>query len=201
MTTPSGMVSPCCWKPPATRLKASPTRNPTCAHSTPSRPGCLLLDLTLPGLQGPQLQAELNRRGARIPVIFLSAHGDIPTTVRTIQAGALDFLTKPVEGGRLLERVACAMELDRLQRQSEEALEARQLMFARLSGRERDVLALAVNGVPNKEIARALGISHRTVEVHRSRILLKTNTSTLLELATLAKDCGVVQPAESAPKN
>lgn len=160
-----------------------------------------MLDLTLPGLQGPQLQAELNRRGARIPVIFLSAHGDIPTTVRTIQAGALDFLTKPVEGGRLLERVACAMELDRLQRQSEEALEARQLMFARLSGRERDVLALAVNGVPNKEIARALGISHRTVEVHRSRILLKTNTSTLLELATLAKDCGVVQPAESAPKN
>lgn len=156
----------------------------------PAHPGCLLLDLRLPGMQGAQLQAELNHRGAGIPIIFLSAHGDIPTTVRTIQAGALDFLTKPIEGGKLLERVARAMEVDKEQRCQEEELRAKQQVFARLSERERDVLALAINGVPNKEIARTLGISHRTVEVHRSRILLKTNTATVLELAALAKDCG-----------
>ncbi|MDO9005807.1 MAG: response regulator [Aquabacterium sp.] len=156
----------------------------------PAHPGCLLLDLRLPGMQGAQLQAELNQRGAGIPIIFLSAHGDIPTTVRTIQAGALDFLTKPIEGGKLLERVARAMEVDTEQRCQEEELRAKRQVFARLSERERDVLALAINGVPNKEIARTLGISHRTVEVHRSRILLKTNTATVLELAALAKDCG-----------
>lgn len=156
----------------------------------PAHPGCLLLDLRLPGMQGAQLQAELNQRGAGIPIIFLSAHGDIPTTVRTIQAGALDFLTKPIEGGKLLERVARAMEVDKEQRCQEEELRAKRQVFARLSERERDVLALAINGVPNKEIARTLGISHRTVEVHRSRILLKTNTATVLELAALAKDCG-----------
>lgn len=157
----------------------------------PSRPGCLLLDLNLPGLPGTQLQAELNRREARIPIIFLSAHGDIPTTVRAIQAGALDFLTKPIEGGLLLNRVKAAMELDRRQRHLEAAQQGMQQMIARLSERERDVLALAVKGLPNKEIGRTLGISHRTVEVHRSRILLKTHTSTLMELATLATACGL----------
>lgn len=163
------------------------------AEFDPSLPGCLLLDLNLPGLQGTQLQAELLRRGARIPVIFLSAHGDIPTTVRAIQAGALDFLTKPIEGGQLLEQVARAMEVDKEHR-------TKRLVFERLSERERDVLELAVNGLPNKEIARILGISHRTVEVHRSRILLKTNTATVLELAALAKDCDVVHPTEPRPK-
>lgn len=157
----------------------------------PGRPGCLVLDLKLPGLQGPQLQAELNRRGVHIPIIFLSAHGDIPTTVCAIQNGALDFLTKPIEGGLLLERVKAAMELDGRQRGLEAAQQARQQTFSRLSGREQEVLALAVTGLPNKEIARTLGISHRTVEVHRSRIMLKTNTSTLLELAALAKSCGL----------
>lgn len=157
----------------------------------PGRPGCLVLDLNLPGLQGPQLQAELNRRGVHIPIIFLSAHGDIPTTVRAIQNGALDFLTKPIEGGLLLERVKAAIELDGRRRGLDAERQAGQQAFSRLSGREREVLALAVTGLPNKEIARTLGISHRTVEVHRSRILLKTNTSTLLELAALAKSCGL----------
>lgn len=165
-----------------------------------SRPGCLLLDLKLPGLQGIELQAELNRLGARIPIIFLSAHGDIPTTVRSIQAGALDFLTKPVEGGHLLARVARAINVDKIQRQADAAQQAKLQTFARLSERERDVLTLAINGLPNKEIARSLGISHRTVEVHRSHILLKTNTSNLIELAALAHECGVVQNGDMSLK-
>jgi len=130
----------------------------------------------MPGMDGLQLQNELARRGELMPIIFLTAHGDVPKTVRAMKAGAVDFLTKPVDGKLLLDRIRAAVAVS-------ETAHQRKARLASLTQREREVLTLAVAGRPNKEIARDLGISHRTVEVHRSHILSKTGAATLLELA------------------
>lgn len=173
-----------------------PVRTYDCAEALLAAPdlrdiGCIVLDLHMPGMDGTELQLELNRRGVRPPILFLSAHGDIPTTVRAMRAGALDFLTKPVEASELLSRVQDALRQAREARDADAARQSTQERLALLSGRERDVLRLAVGGLTNKEIARRLGISHRTVEVHRSRILLKTGCTTLLGLAQLATEAGL----------
>lgn len=141
------------------------------------QPGCLVLDVRMPGMTGPELQIELGRRGIRVPIIFLSAHGDIPMAVRAVKEGALDFLTKPVDGETLIGRVREALMQNHHARQC----------LAELTGRERQVLRLAVAGFANKEAARRLGISHRTVEAHRARIFEKTGTANLLELARLCE--------------
>ena len=145
--------------------------------------GCLLLDLRMPGSSGIDLQAFLVEQHCRLPIIFLTAHGDIPTTVRAVKAGAYDFLTKPVEGGLLLERVrgalACAAGADE-RRNDDSGAGARK---EHLTEREREVMSLALSGMSNKEIARRLDISYRTVEFHRSRILAKTGATSLLQLA------------------
>jgi len=140
------------------------------------QPGCLVLDVHMPGMDGLELQNELARRGELMPIIFLTAHGNVPETVRAIKAGAVDFLTKPVDGKLLLDRIRSAVAVSETAHQRKDRL-------ASLTQREREVLILAVAGRPNKEIARHLGISHRTVEVHRSHILSKMGAATLLELA------------------
>lgn len=147
--------------------------------------GVVVLDLRMDGLNGLEVQARMAEAGSRLPVVFLTAHGDIPTTVRAIKAGAVDFLTKPVAAATLIERIdaALAQQRDTLARAATEAADRARL--DRLSGREREVLKLAIQGRSNKEIARDLGISHRTVEFHRSRILEKTACGSLLELAGL----------------
>ncbi|MDX9994939.1 MAG: response regulator [Rhodocyclaceae bacterium] len=154
------------------------------ADGTDERPGCLVLDVRMGRMSGPELQEELNRRGIVLPVIFLTAHGDIPMTVRAMKAGAADFLTKPVNGADLLERVQAALALDR-------AAQLQRERFAQLTQRERETLLLALAGHANKEIARQLGISYRTVELHRSHILQKTGAANMLELARLAAGCGL----------
>jgi FixJ family two-component response regulator len=154
------------------------------------RAGCLLLDVSMGGMSGPELHAELVRRGSLLPVIFLTAHGDIPMTVRAMKAGAVDFLTKPAEGPELLDRVQAAIAVEVTRLAKHEGLSLKCQRLATLTPRERDILLLAAAGEANKVIGRRLGISHRTVEIHRSNILRKTGAANLLELAQLAADCG-----------
>mgnify|MGYP000907696920 CR=1 FL=1 len=148
-------------------------------------PGCVILDLRMDGMSGLDVQAALGAEGSKLPVIFLTGHGDIPTTVRAIQAGALDFLTKPVQDDRLIERIENAFEDNRDALARRHAEDEERTRLSGLSARELEVLRLALAGQANKEIARTLGISHRTVEFHRSRILAKTGATNLLQLAHL----------------
>lgn len=150
--------------------------------------GCAILDIRMPGMDGIQLQQELNRRNIQLPVIFLTGHGDIPMSVKAIKAGAVDFLTKPVTRESLLSSVRTAiMESQRLIRELANGQDAKSRL-AELTEREREVMALAIAGAPNKEIARRLGISHRTVEIHKSKIMHKTGATNLLELARIASE-------------
>lgn len=153
----------------------------------PNASECLLLDLHMPGMSGLELQAELERRGIHVPIVFLTAHGDIPTTVRAIKGGALDFLTKPVRASKLLERVQVAIRTSETSHNAAEATREGRERLASLSEREREVMVLAIAGKHNKDIARQLGISHRTMEVHRANILRKTGVASLLELAHLVE--------------
>ena len=158
----------------------------------PPVPGCCaIFDINMPGMNGLQLQEELTKRGIALPVIFLTGHGDIPLSVRAIKAGAVDFLTKPATGAALLESVKAALlEGERLSRQVE-ANQTAATRVASLTDREREVMVLAVEGLPNKEIARRLGISHRTVEIHKARIMHKTGVDSLLDLVRIAEACGM----------
>jgi FixJ family two-component response regulator len=154
----------------------------------PETTGCVILDVKLGGMSGPELHTELVRRGCNLPVIYLTAHGDIPMTVRAIKNGAEDFLTKPVCGEDLLDRVGKALERNRDDHQQRGELATRRQRIAQLTPREREILALVLAGQNNKNIARRLNISHRTVEIHRSHILSKTGKSNMLELAEFAAE-------------
>ncbi|MGR8933888.1 MAG: response regulator transcription factor [Gammaproteobacteria bacterium] len=147
--------------------------------------GCLVLDVRMPGMTGPDLQAELARRNIALPIIFLSGYGDIPLAVKCIQAGAVDFLTKPVSGTLLIERIQTAIRLSAEKWQQENENKILREKIATLTERERQILALVSEGYSNKEIASHLGISFRTVEHHRSRILLRTGSDKLFKLARL----------------
>lgn len=148
--------------------------------------GCLILDLNMPGMDGLTLQEELTRRDFHLPVIFLSAYGTIPITVRALKAGALDFLTKPVDGAVLLARVREALKQDTLQQKNVQTQQSISSRLEELTDRERQIMTLAIAGYTSKEIAQRLAISHRTVEIHRARILQKTGASNLLQLARMA---------------
>lgn len=156
------------------------------------RPGCLVLDVRMQPMSGPELQAEMVRRGSGLPIIFLTAHGDIPMTVRAMKAGAKDFLTKPINGTELLDRVHAILqsEIERYRQKAMLDRECKRLQD--LTQREHEVMMLALAGLTNKAIAKELGISYRTVEIHRSHILQKTGTANMLELAQLAASCGLV---------
>jgi FixJ family two-component response regulator len=156
----------------------------------PGRRGCLVLDVRMGRVSGPELHEELNRRGSLLPVIYLTGHGDIPLSVKSIKAGATNFLTKPVSGERMLENILGALlDGERLAGKADE----KQTAIARLAGlteRERQVMKLAVAGMHNKEIARQLGISHRTVELYRMRVMDKSAAGSLLELAEIVRLAG-----------
>lgn len=161
------------------------------AHCQGRCRGCLIVDVRMPGMDGVQLQEEIVRRGCVLPVIFLTAYGDIPMTVQAMKAGALDFLTKPVTGAALLQSVRAALEESERLRAQAESNHVATSRLASLTLREREVMVLAVDGHSNKEIARRLGISHRTVEIHRGRIMHKTAAHTLIDLARVAQESGL----------
>lgn len=162
----------------------------------PEQSGCLLLDLKMPGMSGLDLQAELARRGSRLPIIFLTGHGTVPASVRAMKNGAFEFLEKPVAGEALVTHVKRAFRLDAERRREETAHKDLQERYATLTAREREVFPLIAAGRSNKDVARILGISYRTVELHRARIMRKLDASTLVELAAMARACGCSDVAE-----
>ena len=158
-----------------------------------NRPGCLVLDVHMPGMNGIELQRELNDRELPVFIIFLTNHGDIPMSVKAVKAGAVDFLPKPFSGKDLLERVHEALTLDAAARQERDHMTAVVARIENLTPREREVMAAMVTGQSSKEIARQLGCSYRTVEIHRTRIMRKMNAQSLPDLVTQAIACGLLE--------
>lgn len=150
--------------------------------------GCIIIDVKMSGMDGLQLQEELTWRKILLPVIFLTGHGDIPMSVRAIKGGAIDFLTKPVIREKLLICVRAAFT--EAKKRLSDATQNREITscLAKLTRREREVMLLAVQGHSNKEIGSYLGISYRTVEIHKSKIMQKTGAHNLLDLARIARE-------------
>jgi RNA polymerase sigma factor (sigma-70 family) len=152
---------------------------------------CILLDVEIPGLSGPELQTRLAEIGSTLPIVFLTGHGDIPTSVRAIKAGAEDFLTKPVSRQKLLDAIERAMARYRITRDREGRLKVLGSLLARLTPRERQVFDLVVRGRMNKQIAFELGMTERTVKAHRHSIMMKMQVRTLAELVSIAERLGI----------
>ncbi len=153
------------------------------------RPGCLVLDVRMPGWSGLELQAHLSAKRIRMPIIFITGHGDIPMAVRAVKAGAVDFLEKPFNDEALLERVHQALERDTQWRQSELSRVQSDTRLARLTPREKEVMQRVAAGRSNKQIAADLNISHRTVEIYRARVMDKLGTKSLCDLIRVAMAC------------
>lgn len=158
----------------------------------PGAPGCLVLDLSLPRVNGLELQRMLSEKGCLLPIIFLTGHGDVPTTVRAMKAGAVDFLTKPVRDEELLQAVRTAVGRDRIQRSQRAEILAIEQRLATLTPRERDVLMGVVLGRLNKQIAADLGTVEKTVKVHRARVMEKMGTDSVAELVRLMERTGMM---------
>src|SRR6202167_3280038 len=148
----------------------------------PDAPSCLVLDVRLPGLSGLDFQRELAARNIRIPIVFLTGHGDIPMSVRAMKAGAVEFLTKPFRDQDLLDAVRIALERDRAKREQQKDVKILQRRFDSLTSREQEVISMVVSGMLNKQIADQLGLAERTVKVQRSRAIEKMHAESLVDL-------------------
>src|ERR1035438_3903690 len=157
----------------------------------PGAPSCLVLDIRLPGISGLDFQRELAVANTLIPIIFITAHGDIPMTVRAMKAGAVEFLTKPFRDQDLLDAIHMALEQDRARRQQEAKIATLRKRLESLTPREREVLPLVVSGLLNKQIAGEIGTSETTVKVHRSQLMRKMGADSLAELVRLAERVGI----------
>jgi FixJ family two-component response regulator len=157
----------------------------------PDAPGCLVLDVRLPGLSGLDLQQELTAAKIDLPVIFITGHGDIPMSVRAMKAGAVEFLTKPFREQELLEAVHRGIEKNRVMRQNSAELRILQGRYALLTPREREVFPRVTSGLLNKQIAAQLGTSEKTIKVHRGQVMQKMKAESLAHLIQMAKKLGV----------
>jgi FixJ family two-component response regulator len=155
-------------------------------HKRPDGASCLVLDIRLPGVSGLDFQAQLQQANIRIPIIFMTGHGDIPMSVRAMKAGAVDFLSKPFRDQDMIDAVTAAINRDRLQRASEQQAVAIVDRYATLSPREREVMALVTAGKMNKQIAGELGLSEVTVKIHRGAAVRKMGARSLADLVRMA---------------
>ena len=168
---------------------------------TPDAPGCIILDVRLPGLSGLDLQARLVKREDLLPIIFLTGHAEVPDSVRAIQSGALDFLVKPVDGAVLLAAVQRALERNREDRNLRARRQEILAKYERLTDREKEVFAHLVRGQLNKQVAADLNISERTIKQHRARIYSKLDTDSMAGLVLIAVDLGIGPAATSRSKD
>jgi len=162
----------------------------------PDVPSCLVLDVRLPGIGGLDLQRQLADANVQTPIIFITAHGDIPMSVRAMKAGAVEFLTKPFRDQDLLDAIQIALERDRARLQREAEIAVLRERFESLTLREREVVAMVVSGMPNKQIAGEIGITENTVKVHRSRAMEKMQAQSLADLVKMVERLDI--PTEKA---
>jgi FixJ family two-component response regulator len=162
-------------------------------HARIDGPSCLVLDVHLPDLSGLDLQRELARSGVEIPIIFLTGRGSIPMSVRAMKEGAVEFLTKPARSRDMLAAIEAAIERDRASRESRRETEALRERYARLTAREREVLALVIAGRLNKQIAGEMETTERTVKFHRAHVMEKMEAGSVAELVQMAERLGLVR--------
>jgi FixJ family two-component response regulator len=160
-------------------------------------PSCLVLDLQLPGLSGLDLQKQLAEVGLIIPIVFLTGHGNIPTSVKAMKAGAVEFLTKPVDASDLLRAIQEAVERDRRTRQQQEAMRMLRNRHGLLTAREQQIMQLVISGMLNKQIAAELKITEFTVKFHRGHIMRKMRADSLADLVRMAEDLGIPSQKQS----
>lgn len=157
----------------------------------PDLPGCIVLDVRLPGISGLDLQDQLAAQGIHLPIVFMTGHGDIPMTVRAMKAGAVDFLSKPFRDQDMLDAVSAAIERDRQRRQESAARDSLDSRYATLTPREREVMAHVVAGLMNKQVAGVLNLSEITVKIHRGNVMRKMGVRSLADLVRHAEALGV----------
>jgi FixJ family two-component response regulator len=173
------------------RVETFSSANELLQSKLPDVASCLVLDVRMPGLSGFDLQAELARANIRVPIVFITGHGDVPMSVRAMKAGAIDFLQKPFRDQDMLDAVGAALERDRKRREEDQAASALHGLFDSLSSREQQIMKLVTSGLMNKQIAAEVDLSEITVKIHRGHVMRKMGAKSLAELVQMAEALGI----------